>query len=80
MVLDIASSRTGRTVLHVFTLTGQLAYISNSPLLRLFIVAFANAALSIGVAVDWSAPLSSVGYHATSMFPLILLFDVTDRI
>ena len=68
VILDVASSKAGRTILHIFTLSGQLAYFSKSPLIRLFIVAFANFALSIGVAVDWSQPLAGVGYQATGVF------------
>ncbi|KAI0073679.1 hypothetical protein K474DRAFT_1666315 [Panus rudis PR-1116 ss-1] len=63
LILDIFCSRLGRTTLHVLTMLGQLAYLSPSPLVRLFIVAFANMALSMGVAVDWSGPPAKVGYH-----------------
>ncbi|CAL1715979.1 unnamed protein product [Somion occarium] len=65
VVLDVASMKIGRTLLHILTLFGLLAYASKNPLARLLIVAFANAALSIGVAVDWSAPVCGVGYQAT---------------
>ena len=67
VILDVVSSKAGRTILHIFTLSGQLAYFSKSPLIRLFIVAFANFALSMGVAVDWSQPLAGVGYQATGV-------------
>lgn len=63
-VLDIASSRVGRTALHVLTLAGLLAYLLKSPVQRLLVVAFANSMLCLGLVVDWSATPSSVGYQA----------------
>lgn len=62
-VFDICASRVGRTVLYALTVTGIAAYALNSPLLRLLIVMLANAALSMGFAIDWSAPLASTSYQ-----------------
>jgi hypothetical protein len=70
MVLDIASSRVGRTALHMLTLVGLLAYLSKSPVYRLLAVAFANVVNCIGWAVDWSAPATSIGYQTAGRFPL----------
>lgn len=58
---DIVSSTVGRTILHVLALASPLAYLSKSPLYRLFAVSFANVALCIGWAVDWSAPPAAIG-------------------
>ncbi|KAJ3556781.1 hypothetical protein NM688_g1829 [Phlebia brevispora] len=62
-VLTIFSTRAGRTVLHVLSLTGLGAYVLTSPAHRLFAVTFANFALFIGWAIDWSVPMSSIGYQ-----------------
>ncbi|KAI0788033.1 Frag1/DRAM/Sfk1 family-domain-containing protein [Fomes fomentarius] len=48
-----AYTREGRTILHGLSLVGLLAYVSDSPLVRLLLVAFANCAASIGAAVQW---------------------------
>lgn len=75
IVLDIASSRVGRTLLYLVSFVGLAAYALESPLARLFAVMFANTAVSIGYAVDWSAPIASVGYQGirTTSFSLSLL-------
>ncbi|KAI0806029.1 Frag1/DRAM/Sfk1 family-domain-containing protein [Irpex lacteus] len=64
VVLDVASSRTGRTVLHLLTLVGLGAFVLKSPVERLFAVAFANSALCIGWVVDWSATPATLGYQS----------------
>ena len=61
--MDVLVSKLGRTTLYVLTITGVAAYMSNSPLIRLLIVMFANAALCMGFAIDWSAPLASASYQ-----------------
>lgn len=48
-------TRSGRTILHVLSLTGLAAYVLSSPLQRLCVVAFAVAAANIGIAVDWTS-------------------------
>lgn len=48
-----AYTREGRTTLHGLSLVGLLTYVSDSPLVRLLLVAFANCAASIGAAVQW---------------------------
>ena len=48
-----AHTREGRTILRGLSLVGLLAYLSPSPVTRLFMVTFANSAASIGAAVDW---------------------------
>ncbi|KAI0346196.1 hypothetical protein BDW22DRAFT_1352223 [Trametopsis cervina] len=63
--LDIASTRTGRTILHGLTLVGLGAYLLKSPMQRLLAVAFANSAMCIGWVIDWSAPPASLGYQST---------------
>lgn len=65
IILDIASSRTGRAILYLVSYIGLAGYALESPLARLFVVMFANVAVSIGFAVDWSAPAASVGYQGT---------------
>lgn len=74
IVLDIASSRIGRTALYVVSYIGLAAYALGSPLVRLFAVMFANVAVSIGFAVDWSALVASVGYQGTRTVPSIVVF------
>ncbi|TCD63760.1 hypothetical protein EIP91_004975 [Steccherinum ochraceum] len=66
-VLDVCCSRPGRTILYVLTIAGIVAYASNSPLVRLLAVMLANSALSIGFAVDWSAPAASASYQSILM-------------
>lgn len=61
---DIASSRAGRTILHVLSLTSPLAYLLRSPLHRLLAVSFANIAMCIGWTVEWSATPAAIGYQA----------------
>lgn len=68
VVLDVASSRTGRTVLHLLTLVGLGAFVLKSPVERLFAVAFANSALCIGWVVDWSATPATLGYQSLCAF------------
>ncbi len=65
IVLDVASSRIGRNALYLVSYVGLAAYALGSPLVRLFAVMFANIAVGIGFAVDWSAPVASVGYQGT---------------
>ena len=72
ILLTVFSTRTGRTALHILMLTGLLAYLSSSPITRLFAVAFANFVLFIGLAVDWSMPMPSIGYQGISAFPLLM--------
>lgn len=67
-LLSMFSSRAGRTTLYVLTLTGLAAYLLDSPVYRLAVVAFANFVMCIGLAVDWSVPLSSLGYQGIGMF------------
>ena len=65
----------GRTLLYLVSFVGLAAYALESPLARLFAVMFANTTVSIGYAVDWSAPIASVGYQGirTTSFSLSLL-------
>ena len=67
---DIFSSRAGRTVLYGLTLVGLAAYLLESPLYRLFAVAFANFAMCIGWTIDWSVPISSMGYQSAGTYAL----------
>jgi len=67
-------STSGRITLRIFSLIGLVAYISPSPLLRLFAVAFATGAVNIGAAVDWTgsdpeyqAILTSLGFLLSSV-------------
>lgn len=48
-----AYAREGRTVLHVLTLVGLVAYLSSSPTVRLLLVSFANSVASLNAAADW---------------------------
>ncbi|KAI0701217.1 Frag1/DRAM/Sfk1 family-domain-containing protein [Cytidiella melzeri] len=63
-LLDVASSRTGRTILHCLTLIGLQAFALKSPIYRLVAVAFASSMMCIGWVVDWSATPPSWGYQA----------------
>ena len=67
IIRDIASSRAGRTILHVLSLVGLFAYLLKSPFQRLIAVAFANVVLCIGWTVDLSAASASVDYQALGM-------------
>ena len=66
-LLDVFSTRTGRTVLHVLTLLGLAAYLTESPVYRLLVVAFASSTMAIGLAVDWSVPPATIGYQGMGM-------------
>ena len=62
-----AHTREGRTILHAVSLLGLLAYISKSPVTRLFLVGFASSAATIGAAVDWfGGEADNVAYQALS--------------
>lgn len=49
-----AASKLGRTVLHILSLTGLIAYRFKTPFERLLFVAFASVIVCIGGVVDWS--------------------------
>jgi hypothetical protein len=70
MLLDVASSHSGRTVLHCLSLVGLGAYALKSPVYRLFAVAFATSMTCIGWAVDWSARPANLGYQAMRTYNL----------
>ncbi|EKM57828.1 uncharacterized protein PHACADRAFT_171045 [Phanerochaete carnosa HHB-10118-sp] len=75
IICDIASSRVGRTIVYVLSLTGLLAYLLKSPVQRLLVVAFANALSCIGWTVDLSATPASVGYQSLAVFGLGLVLS-----
>lgn len=60
---DVLSTRAGRATLHVLTISGLAAYLLDSPVYRLLVVAFASSTMSIGLAIDWTVPLPSIGYQ-----------------
>ncbi|KZT06123.1 uncharacterized protein LAESUDRAFT_743576 [Laetiporus sulphureus 93-53] len=61
-------TRAGRTALHVLSLVGLGAYKLESPLHRLFAVAFATMVVNVGAAVDWTDTTDKgVGYHSMLM-------------
>lgn len=49
-----AATRSGRTVLHVLSLAGLVAYKSKTPFNRLVCVAFASVIVCIGTVINWS--------------------------
>ncbi|CAE6515195.1 unnamed protein product [Rhizoctonia solani] len=51
---ESATSRTGQVAIRACVLLGMAAYATDEPLGRLFIVAFANMALGIDWAINWS--------------------------
>ncbi|EMD33459.1 hypothetical protein CERSUDRAFT_160367 [Gelatoporia subvermispora B] len=61
---DCCRSRSGRTVLHLLSLSGLAAYVLERPEDRLLFVFFANAVACLGAAVDWTGLSGSdVGYQ-----------------
>lgn len=48
-----ACSKEGRSILRGLSFVGLAAYVSKSPVVRLFLVTFANFAASLGAAVEW---------------------------
>ena len=48
-----AYSKEGRSILRGLSLVGLAAFVSKSPVVRLFLVTFANFAASLGAAVEW---------------------------
>ena len=74
IVVDIASSRGGRAILHALALVGLFAYLLESPFHRLLAVSFANAIGCIGWTIDWVAPPVGMGYQAagSSVFGLFV--------
>ena len=60
-----AHTQEGRAILHGLSLIGLAAYVSKSPLTRLFLVAFANSAAAISAAVEWfGGDVDKVAYQA----------------
>ncbi|KAI0926280.1 hypothetical protein AcW1_008492 [Taiwanofungus camphoratus] len=58
-------SHSGRTILHILSLAGLVAYALDKPIQRLLVVVFATSVINIGAAVDWtSGDQSDVGYQA----------------
>ncbi|OCH90334.1 hypothetical protein OBBRIDRAFT_887775 [Obba rivulosa] len=65
---ECCRSRSGRTVLHVFSLAGLGAYVLERPEDRLAVVFFANAVACLGAAIDWAGLSGSdVGYQGILM-------------
>ncbi|EIN04946.1 hypothetical protein PUNSTDRAFT_92401 [Punctularia strigosozonata HHB-11173 SS5] len=63
--LPWAASRDGQTTLRALSLVGLAVYVVNSPLGRLFGVAFANICLFVGQAAEWTGTgEKSVEYSA----------------
>ena len=73
-----AHTREGRTILHASSLLGLLAYISKSPVTRLFFVGFASSAATIGAAVEWfGGEADNVAYQALSTKILCYCFGIS---
>jgi len=73
-LLSWACSRGGLTTLHLLSFFGLAAYALNTPIHRLFIVAFATAALTIQQVVEWAGVgESDVGYQGIRSSRLFLV-------
>jgi hypothetical protein len=56
-----ARTKEGLLALHVLSFVGLLAYISDKPLARLFMISFATAVLVIKQAVEWTTEANNRG-------------------
>jgi hypothetical protein len=65
---DALRTKAGLLILHLFSFSGLLAFVSDNPLHRLFIVSAATAASVIRQVLDWSGFTGSdVTYHSIGM-------------
>ena len=75
-----AHTREGRTILYgVSACIGLGAYAVRSPFVRLLLVAFANAAASVGAAVEWfGSKEGEVAYRALGKFSILATSRAAD--